>query len=242
MKLIYGYFFKENNQCKYVGQTSNLKQRRQQHESNEAFNEKRREYKYPLSRAFRKYGVEAFECRVLEENIPESLADEREIFWIATYNTYQNGYNQTPGGNAKIIIPQEDIQLIYRMLRSDCTYKQINEVTHLCYAEISMINNGLAYTQPGETYPIKAKAYGKRLPDEVVKEIQQLLINKEIKVRDIGEIYNVGFNVVVRINSGESYHDNNLNYPLRVGRVREKKSVNYQELLETVRKEVNAIE
>ena len=64
--------------------------------------------------------------------------------------------------------------------------------------------------------------------------MEKRLIDKKIKVRDIANIYNIGFNVVVRINQGESYHHDNLTYPLRQGRVRESKDINYQELLEQI--------
>ena len=57
--------------------------------------------------AIRKYGWDAFTTEVLETNIPSLIvANEREQFWISYYHTYIydplcNGYNATPGGNAR---------------------------------------------------------------------------------------------------------------------------------------------
>lgn len=60
--------------------------------------------------AMRKYGVEHFTPTVIEDNIDNSILNEREIYWIKYYNSYQNGYNSTIGGegdtkyNPKLIL------------------------------------------------------------------------------------------------------------------------------------------
>lgn len=56
-----------------------------------------KEYNKVLYKAFRKYGIENFSFEVLEECSYEQL-EEREQFWISYYNTYDKGYNATPGG------------------------------------------------------------------------------------------------------------------------------------------------
>ena len=48
--------------------------------------------------AIRKYGKENVTFRILEDNIPESRLNDREILWIAFYDTYHNGLNMTEGG------------------------------------------------------------------------------------------------------------------------------------------------
>lgn len=47
-------------------------------------------------RAIKKYGVQAFELEILEECDYADL-DARELFYIAKYNTFFNGYNSTIG-------------------------------------------------------------------------------------------------------------------------------------------------
>ena len=56
-----------------------------------------KEYEKYLYRSFRKYGLEAFTFEVIEECPPEELSN-REIYWISYYDSYANGYNETPGG------------------------------------------------------------------------------------------------------------------------------------------------
>ena len=64
MNTIYLYRRKKDKKVVYVGITCDIKQRRKQHEKDEAFNDLRKEYNYPLSRAFRKYGVDAFSFEI----------------------------------------------------------------------------------------------------------------------------------------------------------------------------------
>lgn len=71
-----------------------------EHERYEPFEEGRPHYNYPLSRGIRKYGLDYYECIVLEDNLTEEEAKEQEKYWIEYYDTYNNpeGYNYTPGG------------------------------------------------------------------------------------------------------------------------------------------------
>lgn len=50
-----------------------------------------------LQYAFDKYGKDNFAFQTLEECKTEEL-DEREKYWIGEYDTYENGYNSTLGG------------------------------------------------------------------------------------------------------------------------------------------------
>lgn len=50
-----------------------------------------------LQRAWNLYGERNFEFSIIEE-CPEDKLNEREIYWIAKYDSYHNGYNQTLGG------------------------------------------------------------------------------------------------------------------------------------------------
>lgn len=55
--------------------------------------------------ALRKYGVENFKLEVLESDIPQELAEERERYYIKAYDSYypsRKGYNMTEGGNGTI--------------------------------------------------------------------------------------------------------------------------------------------
>lgn len=52
-----------------------------------------------LHNAMRKYGVEHFHIELVEDKIPNEILNDREIYWIQQYNSYENGYNSTLGGD-----------------------------------------------------------------------------------------------------------------------------------------------
>ena len=53
-----------------------------------------------LHRAMRKYGVEHYQYKIIEENVSEEKLNEREKYWIKYYNSkVPNGYNETDGGD-----------------------------------------------------------------------------------------------------------------------------------------------
>lgn len=65
--------------------------------------------------AIRKYGIESFSLEILEE-CDYSKLNEREIFYIAKYNTFKEGYNLTIGGDGN------------RRLLLDNSYDEIKEL------------------------------------------------------------------------------------------------------------------
>lgn len=84
------------NGKQYVGVTSQTIQARflEHKKSSRHPNSKRK-----LLRAIRKYGEENFKVDLLEDNIPYEQITEKEQFYIAKYDTYNNGYNMTIGGD-----------------------------------------------------------------------------------------------------------------------------------------------
>jgi len=80
----------------YVGQTrTSLNYRKNKHFQN-AFN-LNHENKFYL--ALRKYGKENFKWNIIEKDINETQLDAREIYWVAFYDSFNNGYNMTEGGH-----------------------------------------------------------------------------------------------------------------------------------------------
>jgi group I intron endonuclease len=56
-----------------------------------------------FARAIRKYGTDNWATEVLESVSSKELLNEREIYWIAHYNTFHGGYNSTTGGFSTVL-------------------------------------------------------------------------------------------------------------------------------------------
>lgn len=79
----------------YIGQTiKNPKERFREHKYCATHKNLRRGYLY---KAMAKYGCDNFTIEVVEK-CPRNLLDEREMYWIKQYDSFNNGYNLTLGG------------------------------------------------------------------------------------------------------------------------------------------------
>ncbi len=85
------------NQNSYIGQSIDIYKRWQTHKQRYKYQDKK-EYNKVLYKAFRKYGIENFSFIILEECLKEEL-NKKEKYWIAYYDTYYHGYNETSGGD-----------------------------------------------------------------------------------------------------------------------------------------------
>lgn len=95
MGIVYKYINKENKKS-YIGQTVNPKQRMNYHRSASS-NTNSRDYDKLFYRAIRKYGWDLFVYEILEECENEKL-NERERHYIEKFDSVNNGYNVTLGG------------------------------------------------------------------------------------------------------------------------------------------------
>ena len=89
--LIYRAVLKATNEC-YVGQCIDLVKRQNNH-----FNKRYDGTKF--HNAIIDHGWDAFYWEVLEKDIPEEKLNEREIFWVDYYDSFNNGFNETRGGD-----------------------------------------------------------------------------------------------------------------------------------------------
>ena len=98
--MITGYIYKHTSPSgkSYIGKSLAIKGKRWKEHVNAAYDEKYKEYNYPLQQAIRKYGEDTFEHEILEDDVPEELLSELEVLYIEKHNTFYDGYNQTKGG------------------------------------------------------------------------------------------------------------------------------------------------
>ena len=73
----------------YIGKSIDIDRRYKEHRT--------RNDGYTFHNAIKEHGWDDFEFEILELWSPEEL-NEKEQYWIAFYNSYKNGYNETPGG------------------------------------------------------------------------------------------------------------------------------------------------
>lgn len=106
-----------NNHC-YIGQTTNKRGFRGRYDSagngiERVYNFYKREkkgnrhYNKHLFSAIEKYGFEAFNvCEIFDTAKSKDELNEKEIYYIALFDSYHNGYNMTPGGECGSCAPQ----------------------------------------------------------------------------------------------------------------------------------------
>lgn len=97
----------------YVGRTVKKIERRFKDHVKYAL--KHPEVSFKLASALRKYGAENFVVSELEKCAREMLP-EREQFWVAKLDTFENGLNSTPGGESGYMSETARAKLSERML------------------------------------------------------------------------------------------------------------------------------
>lgn len=122
------YIIKNNiNDKVYIGQTKlSLSERFKKH----IYDSKTPCKKHrPLFLAFEKYGIENFYIELIEDCDSE-FADEREIYWIKYFNSYnENGYNATIGGT---MYEPYDYKYIANLIKLGLTTKEIVQKIGCC--------------------------------------------------------------------------------------------------------------
>lgn len=94
---IYKITNKINNHS-YIGLSTHIEDRWEYHKNSYNWN---REKSKTLYKAIQKYGIDNFTFEILEECRIEELSD-KEKYYIEKYNTYNDGYNMTTGGEDNI--------------------------------------------------------------------------------------------------------------------------------------------
>lgn len=168
----------------YIGQSINIKSRWRKERSN-AFLEGSPDYDSSRSEAFRVFGLENFFFEIIEE-CPKEKLNEREKYWIAYYNSYYNGYNDTKGGAGSasdISLNDEQVKMIRdQLLNTIKTNIEIAKEFNVSENTVCGINTGYYRHESNIDYPIrkpktKKKAYCKKCGIELKDSDSKLCLN-----------------------------------------------------------------
>lgn len=122
-----------------------------------------------FAKAKRKYGYDDFELIILEDNIPKDKMSEREIYWIEYYDSFNNGYNSTTGGEGGNTYSKK-------------SEEELNKIKAKISKSNSGSNNGMAKHPElvrGENNPM----YGKKPHNAQTLKLKNI-ITGEIKIFD----------------------------------------------------------
>lgn len=140
----------------YVGQSSNIRKRWIDHK-NRYKNPKSIDYNSRLYNDMRIYGIDNFKFSVIEECNRDELLD-KEKFWVAKLDSYDNGYNNTAGGNSGWAnkLPRNLLLEIIDMLKNTNEGNlQIAQKYNVSENMVSGINTGYYWHQDDINYPIR---------------------------------------------------------------------------------------
>ena len=172
---------KKSNGKSYIGQSNDIERRLQEHKYKKDI---------PVEMAIQKYGINAFEYEVIEECSLEEL-DEREIYWIAYYNTFKGfGYNCSPGGgnnrgenNGRTKLTNEDVAYIRECYDNHERRKSVYELfrDRISFSAFASIWDGTTWKDiKPEVYTKENKDYYSRHATDGSKSEAAILTDEEV--------------------------------------------------------------
>lgn len=156
MKLMKGKIYKITNKLNgkiYIGQTiKSLEERFQKHCCGTSAKDKYH-FNMAIKKAIRKYGKDNFTIELIEEVETDKL-NEREVYWISFYDSYNKGYNCTLGGQNGAT------------RKCSLSWTEENEVIEAKYLGFSIKEIGEAYNIDRSTVHNIFKRHNLRMPNK----------------------------------------------------------------------------
>ena len=220
-KYIYKITNKINNKS-YIGQTKNYKRRFSNHRTKYKKTDGQERNKL-LYRAMRKYGIENFTFEVID--YCEDY-NEKEIFYISKFDSFNNGYNMTIGGeeppkhvgeNSPFLKHTSDNHLKVKdlLMNSKLSKDEISQQTGYSKSAINRINNGAIWRDNTLQYPLRMDSLSYCLTNELVEAITHDLINTNESQKSMSKRYGISRSTITMINNGNHHRRPHLQYPLR---------------------------
>ena len=198
-----------------------------------------------LTNAIHKYGKEHFWMELLEEDIENY--NEREKYWISFYNSIRpNGYNISEGGESgnlglfsvQSVLTKEKLnKLIWDLQNTSLTNHELSEKYNISKTLVTRINNGRGYAQEGIIYPLRPNHQKKA--EDFIEEIYNLLKYTYRSYESIAQQFSLSSSTIGKINRGESYHIDGIDYPIRKSRVTKQTKYAYEEVSDIINLLIN---
>lgn len=213
---IYILYFPIDDNKYYIGQSIYLSSRFKRHLSQLKNNT---HYNKLLQETYNALNILP-EYDIIEYVEKVSLLDDREIYWIKEFDSYNNGYNQTLGGHsagygeygANSLYTKDTYIDIAKELATNKPYRQIAKELNVSDRVVSSIGTGQAHRwlheEIPDIYEIILSKIGQRSKSESDKD-RQIRIFKELvytnnRLIDIAKTENVHVSVVEKITYGTS--------------------------------------
>ena len=154
MAFIYGIKNIINNKL-YIGKTLKLPKIRFKEHILES--KKSRCCKRPLYDAMNKYGIKNFKLYIIEEVKNINILDKKEQYYINKFNTYNNGYNATQGGEGSIKINYKKVLYLYN--KKNLNQKQVAQLIGCSQCTIHKILKNYNIDTKKNIYKYRIKQY-----------------------------------------------------------------------------------
>ena len=172
-----GFIYKITNTINgkyYIGQTiQNVKERFYQHCATKC---SKAVSNMAIHRAIKKYSKSNFTVEVIEE-IDSANLNDRERYWIRYYDSYNNGYNSTEGGQDGIkLFKNLDTESIVREYKSGKSLREIGRLFNVDKQTIKdlLVRNNINL-RTTRTYKLSQKDR-----EDIIKDLSLGLSRKEI--------------------------------------------------------------
>ena len=200
----------------YIGQSKNPQNRFKQH-----INDKKDS---AIHNAIKKYGEDNFSFEIIEG--PIENYNEREKYWIKLYNSYEEGYNMTPGGEEPPITNGEKsclskfsdeliLSLQLDLINTNINYSELSEKYNIDVSYITKINRGETRNNPQFVYPLSKSDNIAKSKDFLMNITNELLYTTK-SIEQLAKDFQVDSLTIYRINLGKQKNcPKDIEYPIR---------------------------
>jgi group I intron endonuclease len=212
---IYSLYWEEADLI-YIGQSVNIERRFREHLTNLV---KNKHCNIKLQEA---YNVHGRPINIILEIISENLLDNREIYWIKEFNSYENGLNSSIGGKSGgygINAPYSkytefDRRYVLKLLtRKNLSYTKIAKLANVNISLVKGIAHRASHTDLENKYPntykrmllVKANRHNKisdRFDISLLDKNGNVHTNVDLK--NICNTYSLDYSAMVKVINGKA--------------------------------------